>query len=69
MTLIVESILKIMKDVRSKIFENRNIGTTTCNLQQLKVFFSDLFNLFLVCKILNQFMEGLGQDTPFQLLE
>ena len=35
---------------------------TICNLQQLRMFFNDFFNLV-------QGMEGLGQETSFQLFE
>ena len=57
--LIAEFTLKFMSDIRSKTFGNPILEmkvaaycglflNTLCNLQQLRMFFNDVFNLFLV---------------------
>ena len=59
--LIAESTLKLIHYTRSKIFGNLILEmkvlpnlvlflNTICNLQQLRMFFNDFFNLVLVCK-------------------
>ena len=40
---------------------------TSCNLQQLRIFFNNFFNLKFI--ILNRSTEGLKQEVSFQLLE
>lgn len=39
----------------------------SCNLQQLRIFFNNFFNLKFI--ILNRSTEGLKQEVSFQLLE
>ena len=40
---------------------------TSCNLQQLRIFFNNFFNLKFI--ILNRSTEGLKQEVSFKLLE
>ena len=39
----------------------------SCNLQQLRIFFNNFFNLKFI--ILNRSTEGLKQEVSFKLLE
>ena len=59
---IAESTLKLINDIRSKVFENPVFemkvvtlslfltSNSVCNLKQVRMFFSDFFNIFLVYK-------------------
>ena len=63
---IAESTLKLINDIRSKVFENPVFemkvvtfslfltSNSVCNLKQVKMFFSNFFNIFLVCKDIKQ---------------